>query len=122
MTRSVGSASDDWRPSGVRAKTSDVPTIRAVSLMRATKKRSLTTATALIDLQPVSSIILLVVPQPVLVPLREVGQRREVAHPVEIDRAVEVVGLVLDDPGQELLGEAFDPAPLAVKRVEPHRG
>src|SRR5882762_10092173 len=107
MTSSGAAASDAFRSSGVRAKTSGVPTMRAVSLIRATKKRSFTTATTL--------IVLLLIPQPVLVPLREMGQRREVAHPVEIDHPVKVVGLVLDDAGEELLGLAFDRMPLAVK-------
>src|SRR6266496_2781485 len=120
MTRSGASASDVVSSSGVRAKTSAVPTIRAVSLIRATKNRSLTTATTLIDIhsqhavRPARSVILFLVPQPVPVPLREMGQRREVAHSVEVDHPLEVVGLVLDDAGEELLGLAFDRIPLAV--------
>src|SRR5215475_8776928 len=101
MTRSGGS----WRAcassSGVRAKMSGVPTSLAVSLIRATKKRSFTTPTTL--------IVLLLYPQPVLVPLREVGQRGEVTHAIEVDTAVEMIRFVLDDPREELLGHAVDP-------------
>src|SRR5215510_2008672 len=90
---------------------SGVPTSLAVSLMRATKKRSLTTPTTL--------IVLLLDPQPVLVPLRKVGQRREVAHAIQIDLAVQMVRLVLDHASEELLGLAGDPDAVAVVGLEP---
>src|SRR5574342_369253 len=114
MTRSGASASAAVSSSGVRAKASGVPTMRAVSLMRATKNRSLTTATAL--------IVLLLDAEPVLVPLGEMSERREVAHAIEVDDAVEVVGLVLDDAREELLRLALDAASFPVIRVEPNGG
>src|ERR1700730_275323 len=114
MTRSGASAGAAVRSSGVRRTSFGVPTMRAVALMRATKNRSLTTATAL--------IVLLLDAEPIFVPFKDMGQRREVAHPVEVDHAVEVGGLVLDDAGEELLRLAFDTASPAVIGVEPRRG
>src|SRR6202022_607301 len=105
--------------SGVRAKTSGVPTRRAVSRMRATKKRSRTTATTFIV---ASLVVLLLVAEPVAVPLGEMREGGEVAHPVEVDAAVQVVGLVLDDAGEELLGHHVDRVALAIERLEAHAG
>src|ERR1700730_1384900 len=114
MTRAGVSVSAAPSSSGMRAKVSSVPTMRAVPLMRATKNRSLTTPTTL--------IVLLLNPQPVFVPLGQVGQRREVAHPVEVDLALEMVGLVLDDAREKLLRDHVDPGAVAVVRLEPDRG
>src|SRR5215472_3395264 len=93
---------------------SGVPTSLAVSLIRATKKRSFTTPTTL--------IVLLLYPQPVLAPLGKVGQRREVTHAVEVDTGMEMIRLVLDDPREELLGHAVDARPLAIVAFEADRG
>src|SRR5262249_49278713 len=97
MTRSAGSDSAVWSSSGELTNTMAASARRAVSRKRATKKRSLTTATAL--------IVLLLIAEPVLVPLGQVRQGGEVLHPVHVDDAVQVVRLVLDDASEELLGD-----------------
>src|SRR5262249_5405685 len=108
---------ESWRArvnsAGVRANVRGVPTNRAVSLIRATKNRSLTTPTTL--------IVLLLYPQPVLVPLREVGERGEVSHAVEVDTAVEVIRLVLDHSREELLGHPVDPRAFPIVALAPDR-
>src|SRR5262245_29703365 len=114
MTRSKASAwSAASTSSGVRANVSVAPARRAVSRIRATKKRSLTTATAL--------IVLLRVAQPVLVPLGQVSERREVPHPVDVHDAVEMIRLVLDHPSEELLRHGVDLAAIPIVGLEPDR-
>src|SRR4051812_21788905 len=110
--------------SGVRAKTSGTPASRAVSLIRATKKRSLTIATTwgAMSGPPMSSIILLTDAERVALPLGDEGQAREVAHPVRVDDALQVVGLVLDHPREELLRHEIDPLAGTVEALEPHLG
>src|SRR6266481_743583 len=110
MTRSVGSASAALNSSGERANARTAPARRAVSRIRATKKRSLTAATAL--------IVLLRIAEPVLAPLGQVGQGGEVLHAVQVHDAVEVVRLVLDDPGEELLGDCADLLPRPIIGLE----
>src|SRR5207302_797241 len=104
--------------SGVRAKASGTSASLAVSRMRATKNRSRTTAIT----RGSALVILLADAQPVLVPLGNVAEGPEVTHAVDVDDAVQVVGLVLDDPREEVLGEEADAVGLAVVAVEPHRG
>src|SRR3990172_2851401 len=111
-------SSSDPSSSGVRTKTSGVPTRRAVSPIRATNNRSLTTATTR---GATLLIVLLRVTQPVLVPLGEMGERAEVLHAVEVDDAVEVVDLVLDHAGEELLGDHVHLRAVAVIGLEPDR-
>src|SRR6266849_10981269 len=98
MTRAGGSPSRAAvSSSGVRAKTSGVPTRRAVSRMRATKKRSRTTATTFIGWASAARlVVLLLVAEPVAIPLGQMREGGEVPHPIEIDPAVQVIGLVLD--------------------------
>src|SRR5712671_642849 len=123
MITSAGGSGASWAAisSGVRAKTSGVPTRRAVSRMRATKKRSRTTATTFIGWASAARlVVLLLVAEPVAVPLGQMREGGEVPHPVEVDPAVQVVGLVLDDAGEELLGHHVDQAALAVERLETH--
>src|SRR5262245_45501730 len=111
MTTSSGPrASSASSSSGVREKTTSVPTRRAVSRIRATKNRSLTAATTL--------IVLLRVAEPVLVPLGQMRQRRQISHPVEVHHAVQVVGLVLDHAGEELLRDRVDLPAVAVVGFE----
>src|SRR5688572_31023178 len=83
--------------------------------MRATKNRSRTTATT----RESASVILLADPQPVLVPLGDVAESPEVAHAIDVDDALEVVGLVLDDPGEEVLRVEDHARALAVVALEP---
>src|SRR2546428_554405 len=101
-----------WTAPLERAKTSGTPASRATSRIRATKKRSETTATTRAvagcdpgwaSLEPVL-VTLLADAKPVALPLRDVAERAHVADPVHVDDAVEVVGLVLDHAGEELLG------------------
>src|SRR5258707_923714 len=123
MITSAGGSGVSWVPisSGVRAKTSGVPTRRAVSRMRATKKRSRTTATTFIGWAPAARlVVLLLVAEPVAIPLGQMREGGEVPHPIEVDPAVQVIGLVLGDAGEEFLGHHVDPAALAVEGLEPH--
>src|SRR5262245_33813728 len=106
ITRSVGSASAGPSSTWERTKTISEPARRAVSRKRATKKRSLTTATAL--------IVLLRIAEPVLVPLGKVREGHEVLHAVEVDDAVQVVRLVLDDAREELLGDHVELLPRPI--------
>src|SRR5215831_20233562 len=91
--------------SGERANDSGTPASRAVSRIRATKKRSLTTATteAPGDVIPTGSIGRLGDPEGISLPFGEERQRRDVAHAVDVDDPVEMIGLVLDDPREEVL-------------------
>src|SRR5262249_43935805 len=115
ITRSWGpEASRDARSSGLLANAIERSTRRAVSRIRATKKRSLTTATTL--------IVLLRVAEPVLVPFRQMGERREVPHAVQIHHAVQMIGLVLDDAREEFLGDEVDLAPVPIVALEPDGG
>src|SRR6266508_6059880 len=113
MTRSGDSPSSAPSSSGVRAKATAAPARRAVSRIRATKKRSLTTATAL--------IVLLRIAEPVPAPLGQVGQGGEVLHAVHVDEAVEIVRLVLHDAGDELPGDHAELFPRPIKGLEAHR-
>src|SRR5437867_12174331 len=114
MTRSGGSTSSLRSSSGVRAKASAAPVRRAVSRIRATKKRSLTAATTL--------IVLLRVAEPVATPLRQMGQGGEVPHPVHVHDAVEMIGLVLEHAREELLGDDAQLVPGPIVGLEPHGG
>src|SRR2546426_7540768 len=117
MTKRVGSARRAVNSSGVRANTRGTRVSLAVSRMRATKNRSRTTAITAAS----TLVILLADPQPVLVPLGDVAEGPEVAHAVDVDDAVQVVGLVLDDAREEVLGVHFLPVALAVVILETHR-
>ena len=55
-------------------------------------------------------------------PFGQVSERRQVAHAVEVDDPVQMIGLVLDDPREEILGEDLDAARLAVVAFEPDGG
>src|SRR5262249_33258029 len=66
-------------------------------------------------------VILLVVAEPVLVPLGQVRERGEVPHAVEVDDTVEVIGLVLDDAREELLCHGVDRLPVSAIGLEAHR-
>src|SRR5215831_9227913 len=114
MTRSAGSVSAELRSSGVRAKELSAPDRRACSRNRATKKRSLTTAIVL--------IVLLHIAEPVLVPLGQVRQRGEVLHAIDVDDPVQVVRFVLDDAGEELLGDDVELLARPIVGLEAHRG
>src|SRR5262245_40867980 len=114
MTRSAGSVSAALRSCGVRAKVISAPDSRACSRNRATKKRSLTTATAL--------IVLLHIAEPVLVPLGQVRQRGEVLHAVDVDDTVQVVRLVLDDSSEELLRDDVELLAHPIVGLETHGG
>src|SRR5882762_3952719 len=112
-----------------RAKTSGTPASRATSRMRATKKRSDTTATTRAvacgdpegaSVEPVL-VTLLADAEPVALPLRDVAERAHVTDPVHVDDAVEVVRLVLDHAGEEVLGDELDGIALPVEALEPHR-
>src|SRR5260370_1371936 len=123
MITSAGRSGVSWVPisSGVRAKTSGVPTRRAVSRMRATKKRSRTTATTFIGWAPAARlVVLLLVAEPVAIPLGQMREGGEVPHPIEVDPAVQLIGLVLGDPGQEFLVHHADPPPPAAEHIQPH--
>src|SRR5439155_1230540 len=69
----------------------------------------------------VDSIGLFTGAEPVLVPLGDVGERREAAHPVQIHHAVQVVALVLDDAREEVLGDQAHRLRVAVVALEPDR-
>src|SRR5262245_51595169 len=104
--------------SAVRAKTTGTSVRRAVSRIRATKKRSLTAATT----RPSGGeelILLLPDAQPVPVPLRQVRQRGQVPHPVDVDGAEEMIRLVLDDAGEEVLGHEIDLTAEAIETLQP---
>src|SRR3989449_3368749 len=117
MTKRVGSARRAVNSSGVRANTRGTRVSLAVSRMRATKNRSRTTAITAAS----TLVILLADPQPVLVPLGDVAEGPEVAHAVDVDDAVQMVGLVLDHAGEELLGVHDLPVALAVVVLQAHR-
>src|SRR5438046_478203 len=101
--------------------------------MRATKNRSLTTASAgasgrasrsepaLAPPAPPGSVALFTEAEPVLVPLGDVRERREIAHPVQVHEPVEMVGLVLDDAREEVLGDEIERPALAVEAMQAHR-
>src|SRR2546425_10739242 len=97
------------RASGVFANSRGTSARRAVSRMRATKKRSVTTATTRGPL-----LILLDDSEPVLVPLREMTERGEVRHPIDVHDAVQMVGLVLDDAREEIFCDQIDLLPVTV--------
>src|SRR5262245_18839816 len=125
--------------SALRAMARGTPARRAVSRMRATKKRSLTTARTgppfwgaisgplvwgvwgAISGPLMSSIALLTDAEPVLLPLGNVGESGEIAHPIEVHVTVEVIGLVLGDACEEVLRVDDLPGALAVEIFEPDR-
>src|SRR5205085_944219 len=116
-----------WTGDG--AKTGGTPVSRATSRMRATKKRSTTTATTRVvacgdpegaSVEPVL-VTLLADAEPVALPLRDVTERAHVTDPVHVDDAVEVVRLVLDHAGEEVLGDELDGVALPVETLEAHR-
>src|SRR6058998_2106224 len=96
------------------------PASRPVSRIRATKKRSLTTARTGASTPSRASVGLFTVAEPVLVPLGDVGERGEIAHAVEVDDPVQVVGLVLADPREEVLRDEVHRLPLAVQALQAH--
>src|SRR5439155_1394664 len=69
----------------------------------------------------VDSIGLFTGAEPVLVPLGDVGERREVAHPVQVHHAVQVVALVLDDAREEVLGDQAHGPRVTVVALEADR-
>src|SRR5206468_7152374 len=77
--------------------------------MRATKKRSLTTARTGASPSPArpGSVVLFTDAEPVLVPLGDVGERGEIAHAVEVDLPVQVIGLVLEHATDHLNGKVY---------------
>src|SRR5437867_11192805 len=94
--------------------------------MRATKNKSLTRAsTGLAVRAPalappdVESVGLFTDAEPVLVPLGDVAERREVAHPVEVHRTPQVVALVLDHAREEVLGVHAHLLPAGVVALVP---
>src|SRR5262245_56703937 len=109
---------------GVRANSTRTPASRPVSRMRATKNRSLTTARTGACPSPAKpgSVVLFTDAEPVLVPLGDVGERGEIAHAVEINLAVEVIGLVLAHAREEVLRDDVDLLALAVEALQAHRG
>src|SRR5262245_13265009 len=88
--------------------------------MRATKKRSLTTARTGPSPPSRASVSLFTVAEPVLVPLGDVGEGDETAHAIEIDDPVQVVGLVLADPREEVFRDQVDRLALAVQALQPY--
>src|SRR6202008_4960327 len=118
-TRGRAADSAVARSSGVRANSSGTPARRAVSRMRATKNRSRTTATTR---EPSPSLVILFAdPQPVLVPFGDVAEGPEIRHAVDVDDALEMVGLVLDHPGEEVLRDQVHRVGLAIVALQPHR-
>src|SRR5262245_20516244 len=109
---------------GVRANSTRTPASRPVSRIRATKNRSLTTARTGAPPSPagLGSVVLFTDAEPVLVPLGDVGERGKVAHAIEIDLAVEMVGLVLAHAREEILGDYVDRLALAIEALQTHRG
>src|SRR5207253_222500 len=93
------------------------------------KKRSVTTATTRAVagcgrtcawLSP-RLVTLLADAEPVALPLRDVAERAHVTDPIDVDDAVEVVRLVLDDAREEILGDELDGVARAIEAFEPHR-
>src|SRR5213593_4249359 len=111
------------------------PVRRAVSRIRATKKRSFTTATTRAPetvsreaVEPPESscspelIVLLAKAEPVAVPLGDVREGGQATHPVEVHRAEQMIRVVLDHPREEVLGHEVYPLGLPVIAREPDRG
>src|SRR5688572_31854537 len=86
--------------------------------MRATKNRSLTTART----RSALLLTLLADAEPVAVPLGDVAERPHVGDTVDVDDAVQVVGLVLDHPREEILGHQADLIALAIETLQPDGG
>src|SRR3989441_654664 len=138
--------------SALRAMARGTPARRAVSRMRATKKRSLTTARTgrywpepgdgpatawgesgamsgppmfriwgAISGPLMSSIALLADAEPVPLPLGNVGEGRQVAHTIEVHVPVEMIGLVLGDACEEVLGIDDVARAFTVVKLEPDR-
>src|SRR5437899_9299369 len=90
--------------------------------MRATKNRSLTTARTGASPSPAKpgSVVLFTDAEPVLVPLGDVGERGEIAHAVEVHGPVQVIGLVLGDPREEVLRDEVHHLPLPIETLKTH--
>src|SRR5713101_8157289 len=108
--------------SDVRANVNGTPASRAVSRIRATKNRSVTTATTGEPPDVMDLIGLLGHAEGVALPLGEERERGEVAHAVDVDDPVQVIGLVLDDPREEVLGHEVHAPALAVVTFQAHGG
>src|SRR5438445_3852277 len=59
--------------------------------------------------------------KPVLLPFGDVSERGEITHAIEVDVAVQVIGLVLGDAREEVLGDDALKLALAVVILEPDR-
>src|SRR5262245_50401120 len=103
--------------SAVRAKAMGTPARRAVARMRATKKRSLTTASTVAAgaaLSAAALILLLLQAEPVALPLGDERQGGQILHAIDVHDPLEVIGLVLDDAGEEILGHQVHALAVAV--------
>src|SRR5207237_10214377 len=100
------------------------PVSRPGSRMRATKNRSLTTARTHASPSPAKpgSVVLFTDAEPVLVPLGDEGERGEIAHAIEIDHAVQVVGLVLAHAREDIFRDDVDLLAVPVEALQAHRG
>src|SRR5688500_5141138 len=94
--------------------------------MRATKNRSLTTARTRGDGSPAGASAGLLsrraYAKPVPGPRGDVAERPHVGDTIDIDDAVQMVGLVLDHPGEEVLGRHAHRIALAIEAFQTNGG